>query len=237
MIKARIGVLGSIVLLPAALTDVAMILRPDDFYDDAHAKIFAAMKAIQGERKPLDPTLLIEFPTSGGLPAIPHLHGGFNLPQFDGTPFQWWNDVGQHGSHYVTNVFTYGNQQRAANLWYHDHAVGVTRFNPFCGLAGYYLLRDDVDTGLDGNPLGLPAGPYEVPLVIQDRIFNPDGSLFYSAPNNGVQAINPADQLLLNTTIFLPRLKRPARLAHSSSARRRMYGAWWSICAGSARGR
>lgn len=141
---------------------------------------------------PIDPTLLIEFPTSGGLPAIPHLHGGFNLPQFDGTPFQWFNDEGQHGSHFITNTFTYGNEQRAANLWYHDHAVGVTRLNPFAGLAAYYLLRDDIDTGLADNPLGLPAGPYEVPLVLQDRFFNPDGSLFYSAPNNGVQAINPA---------------------------------------------
>jgi spore coat protein A len=141
---------------------------------------------------PLDPTLLIEFPTSGGLPAVPHLHGGFTLPQFDGTPFQWFNSAGQTGSNYVTNTYTYGNEQRAANLWYHDHAVGVTRFNPFCGLAGYYLLRDDIDTGLANNPLGLPAGNYEVPLVIQDRIFNPDGSLFYSPPNNGVQAVNPA---------------------------------------------
>ena len=141
---------------------------------------------------PIDPTLLFEFPTSGGLPAVAHLHGGFNLPQFDGTPFQWFNSAGQHGSTFVTNTYTYGNEQRAANLWYHDHAVGVTRYNPFCGLAGYYLLRDDVDTGLANNPLGLPAGPYEVPLVLQDRIFNPDGSFFYAPPNNGLQAINPA---------------------------------------------
>ncbi len=141
---------------------------------------------------PIDPTLLLEFPKKGGLPAIPHLHGGFNLPQFDGTPLQWFNDAGDHGSQFITNTFTYGNEQRAANLWYHDHAVGVTRLNPFAGLAAYYLLRDAVDTGLADNPLGLPAGPYEVPLVIQDRFFNPDGSLFYSAPNNGVQAINPA---------------------------------------------
>lgn len=141
---------------------------------------------------PIDPTLMMEATLDGGIPAVAHLHGGFNLPQFDGTPFQWFNKGGRTGSHYITNTYTYGNEQRAANLWYHDHAVGVTRLNPFCGLAGYYLLRDAIDTGLADNPLGLPAGPYEVPLVFQDRIFNPDGSLFYSLPNNGVQAINPA---------------------------------------------
>ena len=141
---------------------------------------------------PIDPTLMMGASLDGGIPAVTHLHGGFNLPQFDGTPFQWFKKSGETGHQYVTNTYTYLNQQRAANLWYHDHAVGVTRLNPFCGLAGYYLLRDDTDTGAADNPLGLPAGPYEVPLVFQDRIFNPDGSLFYSAPNNGVQAINPA---------------------------------------------
>lgn len=126
---------------------------------------------------------------NGNLPAVAHLHGGFTLPQFDGTPLQWFNNAGV-GDHYIGNVFTYVNQQRAANLWYHDHALGVTRLNVYAGLAGYYLLRDDFDTG-DGDN-GLPSGPYEVPLVIQDRIFNPDGSLFYSPPNNGVQAMNPS---------------------------------------------
>ena len=124
----------------------------------------------------------------GNLPAVAHLHGGLNLPQFDGTPLQWFNSDGR-GSHYITNTFTYNNDQRAANIWYHDHALGVTRLNVYAGLAGYYLLRDEFDTG-DGDN-GLPSGAYEVPIVIQDRLFNPDGSLFYSPPNNGVQALNP----------------------------------------------
>ena len=41
----------------------------------------------------------------------------------------------------------------------------------------------------DGNPLGLPAGPYEIPLVLQDKTFNEDGSLFY--PTEGVTDDHP----------------------------------------------
>jgi spore coat protein A len=74
-------------------------------------------------------------------------------------------------------------------IWYHDHALGNTRTNVYAGLAGVYLIRDDQDTGEPGNPLGLPAGPYELPLVLQDKSFNPDGSLFY--PTQGVTSYHP----------------------------------------------
>jgi FtsP/CotA-like multicopper oxidase with cupredoxin domain len=57
--------------------------------------------------------------------------------------------------------------------------MGITRLNVYAGLAGYYLLRDENDTGRAGNPIGLPYGQYEVPLVIQDRSFNSDGTLAY----------------------------------------------------------
>ena len=30
-------------------------------------------------------------------------------------------------------------------LWYHDHALGVTRLNVMSGLAGFYLVRDPAD--------------------------------------------------------------------------------------------
>lgn len=65
-------------------------------------------------------------------------------------------------------------------LWYHDHAFGITRLNVYAGLAGLYFIRDTTyDTGVPGTGLKLPAGPYEVPLVIQDKQFNANGSLFY----------------------------------------------------------
>ena len=66
----------------------------------------------------------------------------------------------------------------ATLLWYHDHLLGDTRMNVVAGLAGGYLLRDAFDTG--SNPLlPGPIGTYELPLVVQDRQFNPDGSLLY----------------------------------------------------------
>jgi spore coat protein A len=71
-------------------------------------------------------------------------------------------------------VNTYDNAQEAATLWYHDHALGITRLNVYAGLAGFYLLRD-----ANEDALHLPSGDYEVGLAIQDRMFTADGQLFY----------------------------------------------------------
>ncbi|MDH3318035.1 MAG: multicopper oxidase domain-containing protein, partial [Gammaproteobacteria bacterium] len=64
---------------------------------------------------------------------------------------------------------------------YHDHALGITRLNVYAGLAGFYFVRDEFDTGMPGNPLGLPAFPYELAYAIQDRMFRDTGELFYPA--------------------------------------------------------
>jgi FtsP/CotA-like multicopper oxidase with cupredoxin domain len=84
-------------------------------------------------------------------------------------------------------VFEYPNDQPATTLWYHDHTLGMTRLNVYAGTAGFYLLRGgrgDLPGGVLPGPaprLGDPRGtPYhEIPLAIQDRSFNNDGSLFY----------------------------------------------------------
>jgi len=90
-------------------------------------------------------------------------------------------------------VFEYPNAQRATTLWYHDHTLGMTRLNVYAGPAGFYLLRGGADDlilerrggrGVLPGPapaLGDAAGTayYEVPIAIQDRSFNDDGSLFY----------------------------------------------------------
>jgi bilirubin oxidase len=86
-----------------------------------------------------------------------------------------------------TATFQYQNNQRAATLWYHDHTLGMTRLNVYAGPAGFYLLRrgsGDLPVGaLPGPAPGVGADPfgvyYEIPLAIQDRSFNADGSLFY----------------------------------------------------------
>ncbi|MGE5549020.1 MAG: multicopper oxidase family protein, partial [Bacteroidota bacterium] len=107
--------------------------------------------------------------------TVVHLHGA-NLPAiFDGHPDVWFTPgLVETGPLFKTNVFTYPNKQPATALWYHDHAVGITRLNVYAGLAAFYLLRDRFE-----DALKLPSGCFEVPLVIQDRSFNPDASLFY----------------------------------------------------------
>jgi len=93
--------------------------------------------------------------------------------------------------------FQYPNQNRAATLWYHDHTLGMTRLNVYAGPAGFYIIRGGPDdTVYDARHKNVPAelpGPapkegdkfppnktyYEIPIAIQDRAFNADGSLFY----------------------------------------------------------
>ena len=78
-------------------------------------------------------------------------------------------------------LFQYRNDQAASTLWFHDHSLGMTRTNVYAGPAGFYLLRGGPSDLPSGVPGGLPGGAYEIPLVIQDRSFNSDGSLFYPA--------------------------------------------------------
>ncbi len=101
-----------------------------------------------------------------------HLHGAHSEMQFDGLP----NSTFSPGQVFS---YTYGNDQDATGLWYHDHAWGIVRLQVTAGLAGQYWLRDSYDTGNANNPLALPTGKYELPLTIQDRTFNRDGSLGY----------------------------------------------------------
>lgn len=117
------------------------------------------------------------------VPMVPHLHSGEVQSTSDGGPEAWFTADGKHGPTYYTYastqpnaaVYHYPNEQPATTLWYHDHALGLTRINVLPGLAGFYLLRDDNDS----IARLLPKGKYEMPLVIQDRIFKQDGSLYF----------------------------------------------------------
>ena len=104
-----------------------------------------------------------------------HLHGGNVATQHDGGPLETFKPG-------TSFTYRYANSQESAGLWYHDHALGITRLNVYAGLAGGYLIRDVNDPG-DGSRL--PAPPYEVPLILQDRMFNSDGTFAYP-PNPGV---------------------------------------------------
>jgi spore coat protein A, manganese oxidase len=115
-----------------------------------------------------------------------HLHGGFVRADSDGSPAVTPNGFtqGQVQSVFYTNQAlpfptSMDGGMPASLLWFHDHALGATRLNVFAGLAAAYILRDQYDTGSEPNPNGIPGGAYEIPLVIQDRQFNSDGTFLY----------------------------------------------------------
>ena len=119
---------------------------------------------------------LQEWPASG-VPTVTHLHGGRTEAESDGDPDAWYTPgYAQRGPLFRKEVYRYDNDQEAALLWYHDHALGFTRLNVYSGLAGLYVVRDEWEQGL-----GLPAGHHELTLVIQDRSFYANGELYYHA--------------------------------------------------------
>lgn len=97
------------------------------------------------------------------------------------------------GPAFSKKVYKYSNRQPGATLWYHDHAIGITRLNVYAGLAGFYLIRDPVE-----KRLKLPYGAYDIPLMIQDRSFNKDGSLFYPENTTPPAPVNPSVQPFFN---------------------------------------
>ncbi len=117
-----------------------------------------------------------------GVPIVVHVHGGHTDFQYDGNPeFFFSPGYTIRGPQWVDKKYLYDNSQPAGTLWYHDHALGITRLNVYAGMAGFYIIRDESDTGLPGNPLDLPAFPYEAAFAIQDRMFKDNGELFYPA--------------------------------------------------------
>lgn len=160
----------------------------------------------------------------GPVPMVTHLHGAIGVgDESDGYAEAWvlpnaidipegyatggkWRDFfaakaeAQFGASWGPGytVSHYPNDNRASTIWYHDHAMGMTRLNVYAGPAGFYILRGgptgdgSVLDSRSGTPAVLP-GPapregdqfppnkayHEIPLALQDRSFNSDGSLFY----------------------------------------------------------
>lgn len=128
-------------------------------------------------------------PYQGPVPAVVHLHGGEVPPQVDGGPDSWWTPTGLQGHSYFTEPgglanqakYTYPNVQESTTLFFHDHALGVTRLNVFAGLAGFYFIRDALETAVTPP---LPGGPNEIEMAIQDRMFDTNGQWFF--PDLGI---------------------------------------------------
>jgi len=111
-------------------------------------------------------------------------------------------------------TFQYPNPDRASTNWYHDHALGMTRLNVYAGPAGFYIIRggpggDDavLDSRSRNGSVAVLPGPapregdefpsnktyYEIPIAIQDRAFNDDGSLFYPDSRTFFDGIDTPD--------------------------------------------
>ena len=160
----------------------------------------------------------------GPVPIVTHVHGAVgvgdesdgyaeawylpaanNIPGGYATEGTWYNFfAGRAAAKFGATwgpgfaTFQYPNHNRASTIWYHDHALGMTRLNVYAGPAGFYLIRGGPagDAAVIDSRFGTPAvlpGPapkandkfppnktyYEIPIAVQDRSFNANGSLFY----------------------------------------------------------
>ena len=121
--------------------------------------------------------------------TVVHLHGGRSAADSDG----WTENTAVSGR---SQDNTYHDRPRSATLWYHDHALGVTRLNVYAGLFGFWLIRDEIEAGLirDGK---LPGGKDELPLVIQDRNLdqdaqgNLDGRILHKTETSTAEMFGP----------------------------------------------
>jgi len=155
-------------------------------------------------------------PYKGPVPLVTHLHGGHTFDDSDGYPEAWFlpsaNNIpsgyAREGTWYNffkkkaaarfgaswapgTATFDYTNDQPATTLWVHDHTLGLTRANVYAGLAAFYLLRgDSYDNAVASL---LPDKDHEFPILIQDRSFNADGSLFFPGDRAFFEGVSKAD--------------------------------------------
>ena len=164
------------------------------------------------DRRGVDPT-----PYLGPVPIVTHVHGAHTTEDSDGYAEAWYlpdaNDIpagyattgsffdyfnAKYGHNWSpgTASFKYPNDQPATTLWYHDHTLGLTRANVYAGPAGFWLIRggpNDLNLGYVAPGVGDdPLGEYtEIPIVIQDRSCNVDGSLFYPDNRAFFEGLNP----------------------------------------------
>lgn len=172
-----------------------------------------------------EPPDRVPGPYLGPVPLCMHLHGGHTESLSDGLPDAWFTPGYAQKGRLFNEVYNYPIDQEAATIWYHDHGLGITRLNVYAGLAGFFIVRDAQEASLD-----LPQYPYEIPLVIQDRMFTPNGQLYYptqpSPLPGGAPSVQPeffGDFILVNGKAWpvlnvKPRLYR-LRLLNGSDSR------------------
>jgi spore coat protein A, manganese oxidase len=150
-------------------------------------------------------------------PMSVHLHGGRTSPTNDGHP----TDLIAPGG---AKTYNYPNNQLPAPLWYHDHAVDVTGHHVYLGLSAFYIMSDNTEDNLDLPGPG-SNGPFEfdVPLLVQDRMFNHNGTLSYPLTEDALIRGVLGDRMLVNGVIQpffqVSRRKYRFRLLNGSNAR------------------
>ncbi|XP_065856566.1 multicopper oxidase LPR2-like [Euphorbia lathyris] len=177
---------------------------------------------------PWDPTIPTAVSTTKkGIPTVVHLHGAIGEPESDGHAESWFtNRFQDKGPTWTKKTYHYHNFQQPGNLWYHDHAMGLTRVNLLAGLVGAYIIRHpNVEF-----PLRLPHGnEFDRTLVVFDRSFLTNGSL-YMNPTGNNPSIHPqwqpeyfGDVIIVNGKawpyLVVRRRKYRFRIINASNAR------------------
>jgi spore coat protein A, manganese oxidase len=116
---------------------------------------------------PIDRTIHGAEPDKPAVRTVVHMHGAKTRPESDGYPENWIVPG-------KSSLYYYPNQQDAAMLWYHDHALGINRLNVYAGLLGAFFIRDSAE-----DALNLPQGKYEIPLILYDRLLTREAQLLY----------------------------------------------------------
>ncbi|XP_052205913.1 multicopper oxidase LPR1-like [Diospyros lotus] len=177
---------------------------------------------------PWDPTIPTAIPTTKkGIPTVVHLHGAIGEPESDGHAESWFTaGYQERGPTWTKKTYHYYNYQQPGNLWYHDHAMGLTRVNLLSGLIGAYIIRHPE---LE-DPLGLPCrAEFDRPLVVFDRSFRINGSLYMNSTGNN-PSIHPqwqpeyfGDAIIVNgkawPRLIVRRRKYRFRIINASNAR------------------
>ena len=215
---AALGIYGATVEVNkgAAASKPVTVTYVNDLRDEL---LDAGGKPQKGTGTLLTKHLLTVDPTIDGANAgepevrvVTHLHGGHvdwrsdghteawvtNIPASQQTTVKYGQPVdltrgfpGRPSDNQM--VYTYPNDQDASTLWFHDHAMGITRLNAYAGMAAFYIIRDSVE-----DALGLPKGPlgpnpvvpslnsykYDLPVVLQDKAFTADGALTFPTFTN-----------------------------------------------------
>ena len=116
-----------------------------------------------------------------------HLHNGHTASESDGNP-QDWIDSGEFWDHHYCNFpSNHKPDERLNTLWYHDHRMDFTAANVYAGLSGFYRLFDEQDTGDENldtpSNWHLPSGEFDVPMMLHDVLFAPDGQVIFDPFN------------------------------------------------------